>query len=74
MIRRWLLRGLLVVGAYFLGSFATFFLVMLVTWDQGLLDLFGIIVGVASSAFAFFKSGALTHRSWPDSPERGHRR
>lgn len=60
MIGRWLLRLTLVVGAFFLGSLGSFFLLILVTWDQDLIDFFGVLAGLALASLAFVQSRSLT--------------
>ncbi|HYI46593.1 MAG TPA: hypothetical protein VE174_14140 [Actinomycetota bacterium] len=60
MIGRWLLRLVLVVTAFIVGNVGSFFLLILVTWDQELIDLFGVIAGVALAAFTFVKSQPIT--------------
>ena len=60
MIGQWLVRICLVIAAFFLGSFGSFFLLMLVTWDQSLLDLLGVLAGVVLASLTFVKSRAIT--------------
>ena len=61
MIRRWLLRIALAVGAFIVGSYATFLLLFLVTWDQGVLDFSTMAAGIALSAVTFFTTKHITH-------------
>jgi hypothetical protein len=60
MTWRWLVRVALIVGAFLLGTWASFFLLMLLTWDQALLDVLTTSVGLAASGFTLFKTRWLT--------------
>jgi hypothetical protein len=60
MVVWWVLRMALVIGAFFVGGFASFLALMLITWDQGVIDFFGTLAGVALSALVFIKTRFMT--------------
>lgn len=61
MVGRWLVRLVLAAVAFLSGSFATGLALGLVTWDQSLVDLFGILGGVGLAALTFIKTRPITH-------------
>lgn len=61
MVRRWLLLIGLAGGAFFVGSYATFFLLFLVTWDQRVLDFFTTAAGISLSAVTFLSTRHITY-------------
>ena len=56
----WLLRLGLTVAAFFVGSFGSFLLLMLITWDQGIIDIVTTLVGIATAAATFLTTRSLT--------------
>jgi len=60
ILRQWLIRIGLTVGAFFVGTYAAFFLLFLVTWDQGVLDFFMMAAGISLSAVTFFSTRHIT--------------
>lgn len=60
MIRQWLIRVGLTIGAFFVGAIATFALLFLVTWDQGILDFFTMAVGLNLAAVTFLSTRHIT--------------
>lgn len=60
VIGRWLLRAILVVAMFFLGTFAAGLLLQLLTWDQSLVDIFSISAGIALAVFTFVQSARIT--------------
>ena len=66
MLVRWIVRVALVVGVYLVGSFGSFLLLMLVTWDQLTIDLVGALAGAGLALVAFLKTKRLTQPPEPD--------
>lgn len=60
-IRRWLLRIGLAVGAFFVGVYATLFLLYMITWDQRVLDFFMMAAGISLSAVTFLSTRHITY-------------
>jgi hypothetical protein len=49
-----MLRLFLTVAAFFVGSFGSFFVLMLITWDQGVIDVVTTFVGLVAAAGILF--------------------
>ncbi len=58
---RWLVRGILIVAAFLVGTVVAGFLLVFVTWSQSLIDVLGVAVGIAFAVVVGLKTRPLTH-------------